>query len=101
MVKKITEVGSSSLVENVGLILGASRAKKKYEEVLACIEPRERFSNCKRAKLIYLVPKWKAGAWSTLLNGNATVLSFEDLPEEIDTEFSLEWPIIRRSLVSG
>jgi hypothetical protein len=92
----VQRIATVDLVGNVGLILENSREKRKYEQVLACVAPEVR--NCKRAKLIYLVPKWTAGDWRTLLNGKATVLSFEDLPE-IDTEFSQLWSIIRRYLV--
>ncbi len=90
---------TSSLVSTVDGIHKASRAKNKYDEVLACIEPRERFSDCTRARLVYLVPKWRRANWSDVLNGNATILSFEDLREDIGTEFPRIWAVIRKYLL--
>jgi len=62
---EIREVGSAFLLKSVDGISKASRAKKKYAAVLACMQPHERFSNCNEAKLVYLVPKWTAKTWTT------------------------------------
>lgn len=103
VIKRITDGGSAAfLFEGVEAVWKVSRKRGKYAEVLNCIKlPDGRYdglySNCKKAKLVYLVPKWRAETWRRTLNDQVILLSFEELSEKM-SRFAPEWSIIRKCL---
>jgi len=98
LIMEIGECGSSFLVKDIEEIMFASLERKKYEEVLKCVQD-PCYSNCRKAKLVYLAPAAMREARGQHPGNGVEWLSFQDLPEEAPGEFAVEWRIIRRQLV--
>lgn len=99
LITKIDKSGSSFLVDDLQEIMSRSLEREKYEEVLKCFPKNSPYSNCKKAKLVYLAPAAMRDARPRPVHDGVEWLSFEDLPGEISGPFALEWEVIRRNLV--
>jgi hypothetical protein len=90
---------SVTVFDDVTEIKGGSRRKEKYAEVLGnCKGKNERCLDIEEAKLVYLVPEYRAEKWRQVLVAEAQVLIFKELPPEI-RRFPSAWKIIRKHLV--
>ncbi len=97
LIRDIGEHDASSLVNNIKEIMCASLERKKYEEVLKCVQ-NPCYANCRKAKLVYLAPAVMR-ARRQPPQSDVEWLTFQDLPEEVSGELAVEWRIIRRHLV--
>jgi hypothetical protein len=100
LIIKIDKNGSSFLVKDLQEIMCRSLERKKYEEVLKCFPKNSPYSNCRKAKVVYLAPSaMRKDARRKLAGSEVEWLSFTDLPDKIAGEFAVEWEIIHRKLV--
>ena len=99
VIEKIKESGSSFLGEDLEEIMSRSLEGKKYEEVVKFFQQDPRYSNCRKAKVVYLAPSTMRDARRKPTGSDVEWLSFTDLPDKITCEFAGEWEIIRRKLV--
>src|ERR1035438_8332060 len=98
-ITKLEKCGSSFLVKDLEEIMGRSLERKKYEEVLKCFQKDPRYSNCRKAKVVYLAPSAMRDARRKPTGSDVEWLSFTDLPDKITGELAVEWEIIHRKLV--
>jgi len=95
--EKIEIQSALFLLEDLGRIQNASEKNSKYQYVLEKCKPyRDLFSDIKTAEIIYLSPE---GTLSGLENHDIKILSFHDLPQEIQGSYSEEWRIIHDYLL--
>jgi hypothetical protein len=94
-IMKICESGSLFLLRDLEAIRDGSLERKKYEEVLKCIDD-ERYKKCGKAKLVYLAP---AASHPKSPKPGVEWMSFEDLPKNVSGDLDVEWGFIRRELV--
>jgi hypothetical protein len=100
LITRIDRCGSSFLVEDLKEIKGVSLERKKYEEVLKCFPKNSPYSNCRKAKVVYLAPSAMRDDPRRKLTGSEVEwLSFKDLPDKINGALAVEWGIIHRNLV--
>jgi len=103
LIERIGEEGLSFLREDLGKIMDNSLEPEKYKQTLSCIsnciEKNPRYSDCRKAKLVYLAPAAMRDARKEYSEKEVEWLSFQDLPEKISGELGVEWSIIRTALL--
>jgi len=99
VIKKMIEKGSSFLVEDIEAIMHVSPEPKKYDKVLKCVQRNQYYSNCRKAKLVYLAPPAMRDDGREGPEIEVQWLSFKDLPDEVSGELAVEWRIIHRNLM--
>jgi hypothetical protein len=100
LITEIEKRGSSFLFDDLKGITPRSREKEKYKEVLKRFPENSPYSNCKKAKVVYLAPAAMVrDAQHKPTDPEIEWLSFTDLPATINGRFAEEWEIIRRKLV--
>jgi hypothetical protein len=98
VMRRVGESGSRFLIEDLEAIASVSGEYGKYNRILARVQSDPKYATCRQARLVYLAPDVMRRQCAYLGN-NATFLSFEELPADIDHEFANEWRVIREHLV--
>jgi hypothetical protein len=99
VVTRIGTEGSSFLIDDLKEIRKHSTEPEKYDEVVKCIQKDPDYSECRKAKIVYLAPAAMVrDAQHKPADPEIEWLSFAQLPE-ITGKFALEWQIIRRNLL--
>ncbi len=97
--EEVKEYGGGFLLQNLSVITTQSGRSEKYFFLQKLIEPfKKTMIGAFDLKVIYLVPK-SAKPRLQAENGIDGVVSFADLPVEIESELANEWRVIRDSLV--
>ncbi|KON81237.1 hypothetical protein PA01_06110 [Azoarcus sp. PA01] len=100
---EINEGGADFLLNNFQTIAANSTESGKYQFVLEELDKalpdfRQAVSECRKARVVYLVPNVVKTAGHSEFERMDKVLSFGDLADDIAGPFSGEWRAIKRSL---
>lgn len=94
LIRQIGENGLSFLEKDIEKIMNNSLEPEKYQNTLNCIsnciERNPRYSECRKAKLVYLAPEPMRNARKDPSERDVEWLIFHDLPKEISGELALE-----------
>jgi hypothetical protein len=98
----INKSSFSFLINGLEDIWGVSLEHGKYSKIIEDTKKfKDKITNCKNARIVYLVPKIiKVKLIRDFgQEHNVTVLSFSDLPETLPlSEFASEWKVIRKAI---
>lgn len=99
IISRINEGSALFLYEDLKQIQRKSKKKEKYSSVLNKFNnENNQFGNIRDAEIIYFAPlKLKA---KLQVDTSIKIIAFSDLPENLSTDYPLEWKKIREFLIT-